>query len=314
MPKTKYKNKKSSKEDPRYANVTNKLIKLLETAQKPWEKPWHSTPYQNLISGHVYTGRNPLLIQIDVMLHEDWTSPYFVGFGQAKEQGWTIKKGSQATNILYGGTRKITTLDEDSGEDKESYVPFAKWNNVFSIHCIEDSGAKKKIVDFISEQTEKQNPDNLIERIEDFIAKQKANISYQGSVACYYPDQDLINMPRFEDFTSAYHFYVTKFHEFGHWTGHKSRLSRDMSGKFGTISYSFEELIAELTAAFIANFLGIDQDYSLEHHASYLQFWLTKLKEDNKFFFRALSSARKASDYMLLQAGLLTEEGMESPN
>jgi len=48
--------------------------------------------------------------------------------------------------------------------------------------------------------------------------------------------------------TEAY--YSVLWHEMGHWSGHKSRLDRDMSNKFGDAKYAMEELIAELTSAY----------------------------------------------------------------
>jgi antirestriction protein ArdC len=82
-------------------------------------------------------------------------------------------------------------------------------------------------------------------------------------------------------------------HELTHWTGHSSRCDRDLSGRFGTQKYAYEELIAELGAAFTCNTLGISS--AIENHASYLDNWLAVLKGDNKAFLRASSAATKAS-------------------
>jgi antirestriction protein ArdC len=40
------------------------------------------------------------------------------------------------------------------------------------------------------------------------------------------------------------------FHELTHWSGHKSRIDRDLKNRFGSRNYPAEELIAELGAAF----------------------------------------------------------------
>jgi antirestriction protein ArdC len=42
----------------------------------------------------------------------------------------------------------------------------------------------------------------------------------------------------------------------------------------------------------------------LEHHASYLNSWLAKLKKDDKAFFKAVSQAQKAADYLLEKGGI----------
>jgi antirestriction protein ArdC len=67
-------------------------------------------------------------------------------------------------------------------------------------------------------------------------------------------------MPRFEAFKSAAHFYGVTFHELGHWTGHRSRLDRDLRSRFGERAYAAEELVAELCAAFLCAEFSIDGD------------------------------------------------------
>ena len=74
-------------------------------------------------------------------------------------------------------------------------------------------------------------------------------------------------MPRFEAFKSAAAFYSVTFHELGHWTGHKSRLDRDLRGRFGERAYAAEELVAELSAAFLSAEFAIDGDL---RHAGYI--------------------------------------------
>ena len=70
--------------------VTDKIATLLEQGVKVWTKPWHSIPYGNLINGNQYSGINPLLCCIDTLVN-DWSDPFFVGFGQAKQKKWKIK-------------------------------------------------------------------------------------------------------------------------------------------------------------------------------------------------------------------------------
>ena len=65
-------------------------------------------------------------------------------------------------------------------------------------------------------------------------------------------------MPAFTGFKGADHFYNVAFHELTHWTGHKSRLDRDLKNRFGSRSYAAEELIAELGAAFLCAEFGFD--------------------------------------------------------
>lgn len=116
------------------------------------------------------------------------------------------------------------------------------------------------------------------------------------------PSIDAIQLPLFEDFDSAALFYATYVHELVHWTGHQSRLGRDLSGAFGSRQYAREELVAELASAFICNALCIDVE--LQHHASYLNHWLELLKGDSKAFFSAAGQAQKAAALPLVKAGI----------
>ena len=66
------------------------------------------------------------------------------------------------------------------------------------------------------------------------------------------PSHDFISLPAFEAFKGADHFYNVAFHELTHWTGHKSRLDRDLKNRFGERAYTRpKNLIAELGAAFL---------------------------------------------------------------
>jgi antirestriction protein ArdC len=71
-------------------------------------------------------------------------------------------------------------------------------------------------------------------------------------------DDDYVSLPSFATFKSAAHFYGVAFHELGHWTGHKSRLNRNLKHRFGERAYAAEELIAELCVTFLRVEFSID--------------------------------------------------------
>ena len=96
-------------------------------------------------------------------------------------------------------------------------------------------------------------------------------------------------------FKGADHFYNVAFHELTHWTGHKSRLDRDLKNRFGARNYAAEELIAELGAAFLCAEFGFDGDV---RNAGYIASWIELLKADKRAFFTACSNASKAADYL----------------
>src|SRR3546814_6966674 len=106
---------------------------------------------------------------------------------------------------------------------------------------------------------------------------------------------DDVQWPRLAAIRDVNDLYDTGFHELAHWSGGKTRLARDMGGGYGSSQYAREELIAEISAAFIGATLGL---VPTVRHADYLGFWLTILREDRRAIFRATAQATKAADYI----------------
>ena len=111
----------------------------------------------------------------------------------------------------------------------------------------------------------------------------------------YRPLTDEVAMPDLCQFKTVKGYLSTMFHELAHSTGHEKRLKRDMTGRFGTPEYAFEELVAELSAVFLCAEHGID--YDIEHHASYLGHWAKLLKDDSNKFIKASTAASKVVKY-----------------
>jgi antirestriction protein ArdC len=88
---------------------------------------------------------------------------------------------------------------------------------------------------------------------------------------------------------------LCRYRHKGHWTGHKSRLDRDLRVRFGERAYAAEELVAELCAAFLCAEFSVDGDM---RHAGYVQSWIGLLKHDCRAFFTACSRAQAAADYL----------------
>ena len=108
-------------------------------------------------------------------------------------------------------------------------------------------------------------------------------------------------LPELDQFSEASAYYFTRAHESAHWSGHSSRLARDLSGRFGSDSYAAEELVAELSAAFTCSTLGISQATRPDHPA-YLASWLRVLRADSSALFHAAPKAQAATDYLVKAA------------
>ena len=108
-------------------------------------------------------------------------------------------------------------------------------------------------------------------------------------------------MPERNSFCSPEEYYSTLFHELTHSTGHDKRLKRpgvtDIC-PFGTTNYSREELVAEMGAAFLCGFAGIENK-TIDNSAAYIASWLKRLKDDSKLVITAAQQAQKACDSIL---------------
>jgi antirestriction protein ArdC len=140
-------------------------------------------------------------------------------------------------------------------------------------------------------------PEGLIlPHAEALIAASGANFRIGGERAFYSPSHDFIQVPRPESYFEPVNWHRTALHELCHWCGHSSRLGRDLSGGFGSALYAKEELIAEITSAFVCASLDI---VPTVRHADYVGSWLEVLRDDDRAIVRAASAASKAADYLL---------------
>ena len=140
-----------------------------------------------------------------------------------------------------------------------------------------------------------RNPDTRDALADQFLHLTGADIREGHGEAYYVPSQNFISMPDFEAFKGADHFDNVAFHELMHWTGHKSRLDRDLKHRFGMRAYAAEELVAELGAAFLAAEFSFDGDV---RNAGYIGTWIELLKADKRAFFTACNRASKAAEYL----------------
>jgi antirestriction protein ArdC len=67
---------------------------------------------------------------------------------------------------------------------------------------------------------------------------------------------------------------------------------------FGSTVYSREELVAELSAAFLCAEAGISNAV-IQNQAAYVAGWLARLRDDRKLIVQAAAQAQKAADYIL---------------
>ena len=265
-----------------YQIITDRIIESLEKGVNPWRKPWNAeqgSP-RNAITGRGYNGINWFLLN----LHGGGR---FLTYNQSKKAGGQVKKGEKGCPVVYWNFFET----EKNGEKKT--IPFLKYFTVFSLDQCEG-------LDHLKE--EKVEPLDFVpvDKAEATIQGTGAKINHRGAQAFYSPSDDEITLPEKEDFKSVDEYYSTAFHELIHWTGHSDRLKRkgiEGVAAFGSETYSKEELVAEMGAAFLCGEHGIDG--CLDNSASYLASWIKRLKGDNKLAIQAAAQAGKASDFIM---------------
>jgi antirestriction protein ArdC len=283
-----------------YQAVTDRVIAELEQGVTPWIKPWsgEADPLpRNLHSKRHYRGINHLVLTL-VAATEGYSTNQWLTFKQALDLGAHVRKGEKATSVVFYQMQSIELEQTDKVVDGETRrIPFLKVFSVFNRDQVDGLGQADSV-----EPSEIVEADEKAERIMD---KSGATIRHGGFQAFYAPKSDLIYLPTKTSFRDAAGYYSTALHELTHWTGHPSRLDRNMKGRFGDSAYALEELIAELSSAFLAAHCRIDGQLQ---HANYIDSWLKVLHRDKRAIFIAASQAQKAADYLLLQAGLIDPE------
>lgn len=284
--------------------VAEEIIDLMEQNLAPWQKQWDAgsssgyggMPY-NAISGRAYSGGNSMhLFAIGAMKGYDDTR--WMTYDQADKAGLQVKKGERATKIAFWDFSKVKKGKDQGeggeGEGKdEKYGPLVKWFNVFNGDQIE--GMPPVVVREVKDVDWRHN------ECERLLAESQAKINHDGGNRAFYrPLSDSIHLPEKTSFHSPDSYYATALHELGHWTGHKDRLNRDLSGTFGTPSYAKEELRAEISSMMIGDRLGIGHDPT--RHAAYVKSWIEALKNDPKEIMRAASDAEKICTHLGIEA------------
>jgi len=267
-----------------YEAITNHVIAQLESVDLgSWEKPWINLGGARPVSmstGKHYNGINRFILMTQPYCDSRWGT-----YNAWKKEGGQVRKGEKGTPIILFNF--IEEKDEKTGKIKT--IPFSRLWWVFNAEQ----------VDGVEAQVEAE-PLALAERLanaEEFIGNTGAHIQHGGDRACYSPALDHIQLPPVEAFKSTQAYYGTALHELGHWTGHKSRCERDLSGGFGSESYAFEELVAELTATFLCADLSIE-NLPRKDHAQYIKAWLKALKNDKRAIYKAAKLAQQASDFL----------------
>lgn len=285
-----------------HEQVAESLIEQLKAGTAPWQKPWRGGEAylpSNAASGHRYRGIN--VLQLLAHAHaRGYADNRWMTYKQAQALGAQVRKGERGVTVefwqFYENQQKFDeqgrpVLDAQGKpvmERAKLERPRAFFSRVFNVAQI----------DGLELPPPPKHTWNPSERASAILTASGANIEHSpGDRAFYRPSTDTITMPLPTQFPTADGYYATALHELGHWTGHESRLDRDLAHPFGSEGYAREELRAEIASMILGSELGIGHDPG--QHAAYVQSWIKVLENDPKEVFRAAADAEKIHRYVL---------------
>ena len=283
-----------------YEIVTERIISLLEQGAIPWRRPWSSAGApRNLVSKKQYRGVNFFLLSAT-----KYASPFWLTLKQANEIGGSVRKGERSQIVVFWRVDETSnSMNESDPEmleaDEKNRRRFVlRYYRLWNMEqCDLPHGVLDKLPKIQTYQHE------TIEAAERIIANMPnpPDIEFAGTKAFYSPTADRITLPPRELFSSAEELYATLNHEESHAAGHPKRLNRKSiaeAAPFGSPAYGFEELIAEMSAAYLCAEAGISPAV-IANEAAYIHGWLARLRSNERMVVTAAAQAQRAADYIL---------------
>lgn len=310
--------------------ITAKIAAAIEAGAGEFQMPWHRpgvafTIPRNAITGNDYRGSNILSLWIDAaekkFEHQVWAT-----YKQYEAAGAQVRKGEKGSLIVKYGqwtpraeagehpkhnrsdTKAAEPLPAKTGNDDEDPKRmFAKAAWVFNIDQV-DMPAELR-AKYVPATAPRRDLTERLAHVDAFIANTGAEFREGGQRAFYRHrasdgSGDFVQMPPRELFTGTAtstpteSYESTRLHELGHWAHAPHRLGFDTGSRFGSDTYAFFELVAEIGAAFLCAELEVTNTPRPDH-AQYCANWLTILKGDPKAIFSAASLATRTVDYLV---------------
>ena len=285
--------------------IVDMVIEGLENGTVAWRKTWKDLVPMNAFSERPYEGLNIFILSFFCSKYQ-FSYPLFGTYKQINDAGGRIKKGQHSFPVVFWKVtdtkkKQAQVQDEDGNEAstkcKKIFTPF--FYNVFNMDQTEGIDIQKYVPDI----TKKDN--SPLEMCENIIhhMPNPPRICHDQPGAFYSPFQDMVNVPEISRFDASEMYYSASFHELAHATGHPNRLNRFEIGStiFGSNTYSYEELVAEMAATLLCSHCGIEQ--TVENSVAYLTGWASYLKKERKTtLFGAATKAQIAVRYILGQS------------
>lgn len=283
-----------------YKVITDTILEglkaALETGKKvPWRKKW-STSMPQAVASRGKT-RDYRGINIMLLWQHPFSSNLWITFKKCKELGGNIRKGEKSRMVVFWKYNKKTRKNE-AGEEESYTQPIFRYYRVFNVEQCDN--LKLDIERPNLEEDQGTTFDAAKKVVREYLDRNGPKFEHGSDGAYYVPAIDTVSMPHLSTFEDEASYYSVAFHELAHSTGVASRLDRfglKHDHVFGTPDYSAEELIAEISSAFLGGITGIEND--LPNTTAYIRGWIRRLEDDPKMVVFAAQRAQKAVDYIL---------------
>lgn len=286
--------------------MINSFIDCLKKDTIPWHRGWSSERPFNAVTNTEYHGANALWLTYNqqAQLYKD---PRWCTFKQAQSKGWKIKQGSKGTKIEFWSLydteekRKLTRTEAKQLTDELTAEEFTNRAKPVSNTYTVFNGEQIEGIPLYEIRKNVLHLDEFLYGRNKLIENMKVGLKEGGNEAFYSIAEDMIVLPKINQFDNEFEYITTFFHEAGHATGHVSRFNREMPSARGTDIYAREELRAEIASAFAAQAFGIDytQNKYMENHEAYIQDYIKVLENEPNELFAAIKDAEKISDYLI---------------
>lgn len=276
--------------------ITEKIVQAIEEGAGEFVMPWHrhgagiGRP-TNALTGITYRGVNVVALWVEANA-AGYSSGHWASFKQWQKLGASVRKGERGTTIVFYKKFEAEMASEEDGDRGTRF--YARATRVFNAAQVAGWAPPASRAVVLAE---------VRSEVDAVVSATKAEIVEGGTAAYYNRKADRVHIPDRHRFcgtltsTPTESYYATLLHELTHWSGASHRLDRTFGERFGDDAYAFEELVAELGAAFLCADLRVANDPRPDH-AAYVANWLDVLKRDQRAIFTAARSASTAADYI----------------
>jgi len=296
------------------AEVVDAVLRTISEADAgglDWSRSWdiEALRPQNPVTGTRYRGINRLYLA-RVAARESYSDPRWMTFNQAKACGCSVRKGSRGAYVEKWGLRTATRKPTDEQKEKIerglmserdlrfSYVALQGVYRVFNGECIEGLEPYAPAA---------AGPSEIYGICDGLVRTTGADVREVASERAYYsPGSDRVVVPLRGTFDTPESFGSTLLHELGHWSGHASRLDRDLCNPFGSEEYAVEELRAELASVMMQSELGFASfgrcaEDEFRNACAYLRSWASHAPDEDveRAILAAVGDASEICDYLV---------------